>query len=454
MVVKVFESDPNPIKNLAKDYALSEAAGGVPLGEQQALVGAAASLRYLATTSSILGGGWTRATLFGSAVQGNDDILVLTASGQRYAIDRERFLSLSPAHAAGDDLVVDDLLGSGTASVRSITSDDGTHAVLIARTSDNRPLWQEASTGDTVEAGDVVQVYAEEWRGGIIGQRYNELRGATRSVVAVQQRSNLIPIDDPPATTTFDGRTARNAGSWSALDEPDPAGTDTLYWAVSEVHYDYDSARFIFDDWNQVRVGDAFDLQFATSQYGPWHTARAADDSWARDRQDDGTWRVFQFDTALSSHRARTWTYYCGTIIPANAGTAGPWAVSLLQAMDMADLQWVELRFRRAADAGSSIALTIPAHLIQVKRASVVTSPPAVSIETWRCSWDPGVRSANVALQIAENTTGKGNTYRQTASIDFFYVANADVAGAPAQFISIRNLGSDSNSGTLEVWAI
>jgi len=448
MIDRTFASDPNPIDGLVKDYALSEAGGGVPLNEQAVLVGAAASLRYLATTSVVGAGGWPDAELLGTAVLGSDDILVLTAAGQRYAIDRERFLALTPAHSAGDSLILSDLLGSSDTDVRRIVSDAGTHSVLVARTADNRPLWQATSEAgfSTVGNGDTVQVYAEEWRGGLIGQRHNTLLGHRRVTASLRIRSATTPAD--PTNPTFDGEHARATGYY-AYDEALPAGSDPVWLLTAEVSYDVGSASWSFGTWSKAREDSAFDLQFAASESGPWHSPIESGDTHARQRRSDGTFSVFAIGGTPATvdqgwHVLRAFhitdahtSYSQGTYLLNFGFLPSEWGIM------EANWAWADYEPQNAS-------YLIPADRIVVRPHSERNSN--ITGRALKVAWNRGGTVNNYLTMGAQNTASHGSANNQAMTIQFInHTTTPATPAGTASHLYVTSLGDVACKGTLTI---
>ncbi|MCY4056643.1 MAG: hypothetical protein OXG44_01445 [Gammaproteobacteria bacterium] len=416
---------------------------GIPLSDNPALVGETASRRTLAGTTLVPVAGWPRAALLGTAVTGTDDFLVLTAAGRRYSIARADFLALTPAHAANDDLLV------GSDDVARLVSDTGTHSVLVARTSDNRPLWQQSAETafSTVAVGDSVQVYAEEWRGGLIGQRYNTLLSHRRVTATLRKRSAAAPAD--PTSPTFDGEHARASGYY-AYDEALPAGSDPIWTLIAEVDYDADTDAWTFGSWRKVREDAAFDLQFAAAEAGPYHSPIEAGDTWAQQRLADGSFSRFQIGGQVQSS-TRTWTHLASMQMPQSpTALSDSWYVVLFEEFDPADYILLAFKWILHTNPNENVTLLAYAPNAVVRTVSTGTAtPPVENGKTWKLAFPHNQDTEVMILQTDASTDGEGAAYNQQMSVDFFRVGS----GTTATRLSVTDIGSDAGRGRLEVYA-
>ena len=331
MVTRVFASDPNPIEGLAKPFALDGSSGGVPIQEQAAIVGDITSQRTIQGLTTIPLGGYPSATVLGSTVLGNDDFIVFTTTppanadrvSKRYIVSRETFLRLSPAHEAGDLLLFSDpLLGGGSSDTIQAISDDNSSSLLIARTSNNRPLVQNGDTAtgtyQTVYPGDGIQVTTETWTGGLLGQRINSVKNFDNLVVHLLKRS--VDRPDPPGDTiSFNGSYPRDnsrTDKWYAEDEGVPDGNGLIWYAVSPMTYNADTGQFRFSGWLVERENDAYGTGFATGLSASWAPQRNANHTWGRIRKGAGGWLVFPLQTISSALNDRDWITMAYVVVP------------------------------------------------------------------------------------------------------------------------------------------
>lgn len=452
MVMRVYGEilDASPGRNALKQHALYGHEGGVPLREQESLVGSAASRRSLSPDQIVPLAGWTSATLVGSAVVATDDFLVLTAGGQRYSISREDLYALTPPHDEGDDLIV------GGADVKRLVSDAGTHSILVGRTSDNRPLWQESDeTGFlTLDSNDVVQVYAEEWTGGLIGQRYTTLLGLRRVTASLRTRSAAQPAD-PPGTTTFDGSHARNASPWVAYDESLPSGSDPVWVAISEVVYIPGTNSWQFGTWRIVREDSSFDLMFAATEEGPYRADYQAGDTWAQQRHSDGSFSRFRLGGDPVA--PRTWVHVGTLALPTTlADVDGPWSTTLHRLFRPSDHVLLMFEWELRGFAGEEMRHIVNAPATTVREtAAILTAPAIESGVTWKMAFGQSHNDHHYISQTSLNTREAGNSaYNQFMSVDFYRTTGSLDPAGYARYMSIRALGNDDRSGTLRVYAL
>ena len=338
----------NPLADEAKDFALADHIGGVPLDELKILVGEK-QVVMLAADNDVEGfsvgetgyaspyTAFQPLTNFPTAdILRIADILHLVVDiratgslpgvedGEPYGrfnfyLFADDWSSLTPAEV-GDTLSI--ATGSGFL-VRAMQEPHvssytpiGEVELLLGRTASNELLVQHhndhplrlrtAQIAGTNNIG--MRLAFEVYAGGMLGSRIAALRAFDSTHrIAIKGRFAARPAAPTPGLVLYDGLepsfSSPNSG-WVLARDADPTGNDPLWYAATTADFDhvYRTWTVDNDEWliagTDVAVVDtsvAFQVQFAETASGPWHVPRTNDDLWVRLREPDGTWRSFPF---------------------------------------------------------------------------------------------------------------------------------------------------------------
>ena len=338
----------NPLADEAKDFALAEHIGGVPLEELKILVGEAVTV-MLASNNDVAGfsvgetgyaspyTAFQPLTNFPTAdilriadilhlivdirsVGGLPDVGTDPYGRFNFYLFADDWTSLTPAEV-GDTLSIATGTGHLVRAMQephvSVYSPIGTVEFLLGRTATNEILLQHHN--DHVLRLQTAQIAAtnnigmaasfEVYAGGMLGSRIAALRAFDSTHrIAIKGRFATRPAAPVPGLVLYDGLepsfSSPDSG-WVLARDADPTGNDPLWYAATTADFDHVYRTWTVDnqEWliagTDVAVIDTsveFQVQFAEAVTGPWHVPRTADDEWVRLREPDGTWRSFPFN--------------------------------------------------------------------------------------------------------------------------------------------------------------
>ena len=336
----------NPISNVSKDFAMAEHIGGIPLEELKILVGE--SQRVMLAENDDVQGFSVGETGYASPYTAFQpltnfptadilriaDILHLTVDIRSVgglpdvgtnAYGRFNFYMFADDWSGLTAAEVGDTLNIGTGTGHLVRAQQepgisqftpiGTVELLLGRTANNELLVQHNNahplllgTSGIANTNNIGMSFAfEVYAGGMLGSRIAALRAFDSTHrIAIKGRFAARPTAPAEGVVTYDGLEPiiQQGSGWVLARDADPTGTAPLWYAATTADYDHVYKTWSVDnqEWliagTDVSVIDtsvAFQVQFAETVTGPWHTPRANDDQWVRMREPDGTWRSFPF---------------------------------------------------------------------------------------------------------------------------------------------------------------
>jgi len=427
-----------------KPFALPTHTDGVPLLEQAPMVGGKASTDtgygYVNPVS-----GWTSCFEVSGTplVKAQTDSIVLrtTSTDGTGTIDTDLDLGwfLLPAAAAGDTLT------NSTSISLSTTAGD----LRIGRTAANRVLVQR--NGYRLDGGVTTfqcSVFHEKHGGGLIGRRLTALEASvsrrTRQIV-LAQHSRTRPAAPVAGQVSYDGTTVTVTNpSWIVVGDGTPPGITghELWKAIGSARYDDTTESWVIGEWVVVQHGDAFQIEYATLETGPWYAADPGGDTlWMRYRDLMGTRREIQIRYA----RAGWELMHTGTLATGQTyqriefGRNIDWSDRLFMLIDYTQRE-------RTADAPAFLHPTryviMPANqILNVERLDTLDADGFrwLTKQTLNVIFQDRLASSCTIGALASQPVGDASADRQVLHIDF-EAADDDTSSA------------DPNASSMAFW--
>ena len=235
-------------------------------------------------------------------------------------------------------------------------------AVLVGRTDTNFILFQ----GVSLAVGDIIEIFSTEFTGGEITERL--LRQTSGAPHRVRLKGLFATVPTTPPTLGYDGSyaTGITGTNWVELDEQFPNNDlvgGTVYNLFADATYNPLAARWLLSNIYIFSPEGGVNVQYSTTDSGPWHEAQAADDRWRRWRDSLLLWHVEPLNELDDG-----WQYLANFVWDGGSdpdpGVYTEWTKALTIPVEFSEWKFLHMELEWSSTSGSEFII-VPCNILK-----------------------------------------------------------------------------------------
>ena len=233
--------------------------------------------------------------------------------------------------------------------------------IVVGRTDSNFILFQ----GLALAEDDIIEIFSTEFSGGEIEERLS--RQTSGAPHRVRLKGLFATVPTTPPDLGYDGSyaTGIDGTNWVELDEQFPNNDlvgGTVYNLFADATYNPLAARWVLSNIYIFSPEGGVNVQYSTTDNGPWHEQQAPDDNWRRWRDNLNFWHVEPLNELDGGWQYLTSFVWDGGTDP-DPGIYTEWSKTLTFPVEFSEWKFLLMELEWSPTSGSEFIL-VPCNIL------------------------------------------------------------------------------------------